>query len=90
MDDRVGHSQVLRDSGLAAGEIDDLAYLEIIWVHPWVSSLDGGWSCPISISDDPEGITRFNCDLISTCHARVFRNDWDYEEPTRCQSKDES
>lgn len=45
---------------MAAGEIDDLANLEITGIHSRVDSFDGGDSYPISISDAPEGIIRFN------------------------------
>lgn len=67
------------DSVLATRKVDDLAYLQIIPTHSWISGLDGGNRCLISISNDPECVARFDRDLIGICCDRATRDD---QEPT--------
>ena len=75
---------------MVTGDVDELTYLEITWIHPRIDSLDCGGSCPISISNDPKGIARFNGDVVYTCRDRAARDDCNYEEPTCCQSNSDT
>ena len=56
----VGRNRVLSVSGPIAGEIDDLADLEIIRISSGMSRLNCCRSCLIFLGNDREGIARFN------------------------------
>lgn len=75
------------DSVLAIGKVDELAYLQITWIHSGISGLDGVNRCLIPISNGPECIARFNRYLISICRDSASRHEWNYEEPTYSENK---